>query len=75
MNCEININECDSSPCQNKGVCVDGVNSYTCSCVLPYTGKTTPYTGKTTPYTGITAPYTGITTLYTGITTSYTGNT
>jgi len=30
--CEININECLSSPCQHGGVCVDGVNNYTCAC-------------------------------------------
>ena len=24
--------ECDSSPCQNGGKCVDGVNEYTCEC-------------------------------------------
>lgn len=30
--CEININECLSSPCQHGGICIDGVNNYTCSC-------------------------------------------
>lgn len=30
--CEININECGSSPCANGGTCNDGVASYTCSC-------------------------------------------
>jgi hypothetical protein len=32
------INECSSSPCRNGATCVDGVNSYTCSCVPGYTG-------------------------------------
>lgn len=27
--CEIDTNECGSSPCQNQGYCVDGINSYT----------------------------------------------
>ena len=33
-----NINECASNPCQNGGVCTDGVNGYTCGCVAGYTG-------------------------------------
>ena len=42
-NCEINNNECASSPCQNGGTCndddngytcdTDGINGYTCDCV------------------------------------------
>ena len=32
------INECLSSPCQNGGICVDGINRYTCSCRLGYSG-------------------------------------
>ena len=34
----LDINECDSSPCQNGGTCNDGINSYTCTCVPGYTG-------------------------------------
>lgn len=30
--CEINIDECESQPCQNGGWCEDGVASYTCHC-------------------------------------------
>ena len=26
------INECSSNPCDNSGVCTDGVNGYTCTC-------------------------------------------
>lgn len=26
VTCEININECASSPCLNKGTCIDGIN-------------------------------------------------
>ena len=32
------VDECDSSPCQNGGTCVDGINSYTCDCDDGYTG-------------------------------------
>ena len=33
-----NINECESNPCQNGGVCTDNVNGYTCSCADGYNG-------------------------------------
>lgn len=38
-NCQVNVDNCASSPCQNAGTCQDGVNDYTCSCTLGYTGK------------------------------------
>lgn len=38
-NCQVNIDDCASSPCDNAGTCQDGVNDYTCSCTLGYTGK------------------------------------
>ena len=25
--------ECDSNPCQNNGVCIDGIGEFSCSCV------------------------------------------
>ena len=31
-NCEIDVNECASSPCQNNGLCVDKHDGYTCDC-------------------------------------------
>jgi hypothetical protein len=31
-NCEITINECESSPCSRNGECVDLVNGYKCIC-------------------------------------------
>ena len=32
------INECDSSPCENGGTCEDQVNGYTCHCLNGYSG-------------------------------------
>ena len=34
------IDDCSSDPCLNGGACRDGVNSYTCTCALGYTGIT-----------------------------------
>ena len=34
----VDINECQSTPCQNGGTCNDAVNQYTCSCVAGYVG-------------------------------------
>ncbi|XP_078352119.1 mucin-like protein [Oculina patagonica] len=31
-NCEIDIDECNSTPCLNNGTCIDGINSYSCNC-------------------------------------------
>lgn len=30
--CEVNLNECESQPCQNRGICVDGNDLYQCFC-------------------------------------------
>ena len=32
------INECESSPCQHNGTCIDEVNRYSCVCIPGYTG-------------------------------------
>lgn len=37
--CERNVDECDSLPCQNGGICVDGSNSYTCTCKNGFQGE------------------------------------
>ncbi|XP_031571164.1 fibropellin-3-like [Actinia tenebrosa] len=39
LKCEININECESSPCQNDGFCKDEINRYRCDCKPGYDGK------------------------------------
>jgi cysteine-rich repeat protein/probable HAF family extracellular repeat protein len=38
-----NVNDCASTPCQNGGSCVDGVNAYTCTCTNRYTGAKCEY--------------------------------
>nr|BAO49753.1 C-type lectin [Ruditapes philippinarum] len=34
----IDYDDCASNPCQNGGMCVDGVNEYTCTCPSGFTG-------------------------------------
>ena len=29
----MNVNECDSNPCQNLGTCIDGRGEFTCICM------------------------------------------
>ncbi len=36
--CEVNMNECASSPCQGVSQCIDAVNSYSCDCQAGTTG-------------------------------------
>lgn len=38
MNCEQNLDECLSNPCQNGGTCHDRDNGYVCYCPLGYSG-------------------------------------
>lgn len=33
------MDDCISNPCQNGGVCNDGIRSYRCSCPLGFTGN------------------------------------
>ena len=32
--------DCQPNPCQNGGVCIDGVNSFTCNCAPGFEGDT-----------------------------------
>ena len=36
--CQLNIDECGSSPCQNKGICLDKIDAYQCRCQTGYNG-------------------------------------
>lgn len=36
--CEMEINECLSNPCLNRGVCDDLTGGYTCNCVVGFSG-------------------------------------
>uniref|UniRef100_A0A3Q1H9L7 Neurogenic locus notch homolog protein 1 n=1 Tax=Anabas testudineus TaxID=64144 RepID=A0A3Q1H9L7_ANATE len=37
--CQIDIDECASTPCKNGAKCTDGPNKYTCECTEGYTGR------------------------------------
>ncbi|XP_075467242.1 neurocan core protein [Ascaphus truei] len=38
-NCEIDIDDCLSNPCQNGGTCIDEINSFLCLCLPSYGGN------------------------------------
>ena len=38
--CDIEINECDSKPCDNGGECTDVEEGFSCSCAAGFYGKT-----------------------------------
>ena len=38
--CTVNVNDCANSPCGSNGVCVDGLNQYSCMCNPGFTGTT-----------------------------------
>ena len=35
----LHIDDCVNHTCANGGLCVDGVNSYSCNCSAGYTGE------------------------------------
>jgi len=39
VNCQENINDCLNATCYNGGLCIDGINSYTCDCRWPFMGR------------------------------------
>jgi len=34
----VDINECESNPCEHRGQCTDAVNQYICKCTVGYAG-------------------------------------
>ena len=36
--CIPDVNDCQPNPCMNNGQCVDGANSFSCSCTHGFTG-------------------------------------
>lgn len=37
--CEINVDDCESSPCKNNGTCIDGLDAYECQCLSGFSGR------------------------------------
>ena len=35
---DLDIDDCDPNPCQNSGVCTDGINEHTCQCQEGFEG-------------------------------------
>lgn len=44
--CEFNVDECLSNPCQNNGTCMDFTNGFTCQCPAGYVGKFLRYSSS-----------------------------
>ena len=34
------INDCKADSCQNGGICIDGINDFTCQCADGFNGRT-----------------------------------
>lgn len=39
LNCNVNIDDCIASACQNNAICVDGISAYSCLCNYGYKGE------------------------------------
>lgn len=37
--CEVDVDECDSAPCQNGGLCKDGMGEFQCQCKAGFLGQ------------------------------------
>uniref|UniRef100_A0A8C5X9R7 Fibulin 7 n=1 Tax=Malurus cyaneus samueli TaxID=2593467 RepID=A0A8C5X9R7_9PASS len=49
--CAGTISECSSSPCQNGGTCLEGLNHFKCLCPAQWTGTACQYQAQTAPPT------------------------
>jgi hypothetical protein len=38
--CQTNIDDCDPNPCDNGGVCTDGIDAFACACASGFVGAT-----------------------------------
>ena len=38
-NCEINIDDCNATACSGQGICIDGVDEYSCFCEPGFVGE------------------------------------
>lgn len=36
--CDVDVDECASDPCQNRGKCIDGIDRYLCLCPVGFVG-------------------------------------
>ena len=35
----LDIDDCACNPCKHNGICIDGVNGFTCNCTVGFIGK------------------------------------